>query len=69
MQDYLTQSPIINIHSLATSWLGFSSMQKSKVFERLREVLFGEESNENRHLLNDNFKEISIKKEYFFLEQ
>ena len=41
MQDTFTTSPVINIHSLANSWLGFSAIQKEKMFETLRQVLLG----------------------------
>ena len=36
MQDHLSQSPIINLHSLAFSWLNLDSAMREKFYEKLR---------------------------------
>jgi hypothetical protein len=58
MQDHLSQSPIINLHSLACSWLNLDSSNREKFYEKLR------------GFLQDSRKDsIEHPKDFFFVEQ
>ena len=76
MQDTFTTSPVINIHSLANSWLSFSNAQKEKMFETLRQVLLGTDaddkvkgSSKRQDESTEFLKQINVKKDCFFYEQ
>jgi hypothetical protein len=58
MQEHLSQSPIINLHSLACSWLNLDSGSREKFYDKLRSFM------------QDSRKEsIQQAKDFFFVEQ
>lgn len=69
MQDHFTQSPIINLHSLAFSWLNLAPTQREKFYEKLRGLMLGDPDLKLKAKTTSEDKIcIQQQKDFFFIE-